>query len=41
MCKVCSDTSKQDSCRVEKMGCDGCYYYKNIKEIKNEIKKEK
>lgn len=25
-----------DTCRVEKMGCPGCYYCKKWKEIKNE-----
>ena len=36
MCKkvyICTDHSKWDTCRVEKMGCPGCAYCKYLYEI--------
>ena len=45
---ICIDISKQDTCQVEKMGCEGCNYFKkidNIKDMKDEdyeiLKEEK
>lgn len=37
--KVCTDYSKWDTCRCEKMGCPGCYYYKNEDEVNKEVDK--
>ena len=33
MCKkfyICTDSSKWDTCRVEKMGCKGCHYFRPL-----------
>ena len=27
---ICTDHSKWSTCRVEKMGCEGCYYFKQL-----------
>ena len=33
MCdRECVDHTKWDSCRVEKMGCPGCYYFQKMNE---------
>lgn len=32
---ICIDISKQDTCQVEKMGCEGCNYFKKIDDIKD------
>jgi hypothetical protein len=33
MCRklyICKDDSKWDTCGVEKMGCQGCYYFQQL-----------
>ena len=36
MCRkvyICTDHSRWDTCRVEKMGCDGCHYFQPLYEL--------
>lgn len=44
MCKrvlICTDHSKWDTCRVEKMGCEGCHYFQPLYKLVDGPKLEK
>lgn len=38
---ICTDYSKWDTCRVEKMGCQGCYYFQQLYKIADEPENDK